>query len=279
MGRVLLTVGRLAEKPYYIEKIGRNVYSVEELCYSLVQSAQFLDAWILDPALLSWLEKECGLPELAAALSPYLGKKDALSEFVTTLLNYTGYIPQEKQRQTRRIVQAGEGLEEWESRLARADYLRESGRYSASESEYQAVLEGLPETERSLRARALRGLGISECSRFLFALAAERFFAAWKLTEEKEDYFRFLAATRLSMQPEEYVSFATSHPEAYDCSMELEKKMEELKASYAGTPGGRQLERLRRFLEEDRTYSFESELLMVVHDLKERYREDAQTAW
>ena len=39
MARVIYAVGRLADKPYRIEKIERNVYSAEELCYSLVQSA------------------------------------------------------------------------------------------------------------------------------------------------------------------------------------------------------------------------------------------------
>ena len=279
MGRVLLTVGRLAQTPYNMEKIGRRLYSVEELCYSLVQSARFLGPWVLDAALTDWLEKECGLPELAAALTPYLKKPEAVSEFVTTLFNYVGYIPQEEQRRTRRIVQAGEGLEEWESRLARADYLRESGLYAQSASLYQEILAGLPETERELRAGALRGLAVSECSRFLFALAAGHFEKAWRLTQAHDDYFGFLAAARLSMTPEEYVAYVAAHPEAYDCSLELEKRMEELKSDYPQTAGGRQLERLRRFWQEGRTYSFEAELLSVVHDLKERYREDAQTVW
>ena len=52
MGRVLRTTGKLAKNPYRIQKIERNIYSLEELCYSLVQSAQFLDAEIMDPVLV-----------------------------------------------------------------------------------------------------------------------------------------------------------------------------------------------------------------------------------
>ena len=74
MARVIYAGGRLADKPYRIEKIERNVYSAEELCYSLVQSAQILDARIMDTSLVSWLREECGLPELADRLAPYLGK-------------------------------------------------------------------------------------------------------------------------------------------------------------------------------------------------------------
>jgi hypothetical protein len=51
MGRVLTVTGRLADTPYRIRKIERNVYSAEELCYSLAQCADFMDEEIMDPEL------------------------------------------------------------------------------------------------------------------------------------------------------------------------------------------------------------------------------------
>ncbi len=274
LGRVLLTVGQLAKQPYYMTRIGRNLYSAEELCYSLVQSAQFLDAWLLDPVLIDWLEDGCGLQELAESLRPYLKKPEAVSEFVTALFNYVGYVPREKQRQTRQIVQAGEGLEEWESRLARADYLRESGRFAKAGEEYRRILNHLPVTERTLRSGAQRGLGMTACSRFLFSLAAEHFHSAWKLSEDPKDYLWYLAAVRMGMSTEDYISFVASHPEAYACSMELEKKMDALEKSYPSSEGRKQLLQLRQYKEDGRSYSYEAEMLSVIENLKKRYRQE-----
>ena len=75
MSRVILATGSFAQQPYLIKKIERNVYSVEELCYSLVQSAQFLDAQIMDPELVWWIGAECSLPGLAP-LEPF-GEDDS----------------------------------------------------------------------------------------------------------------------------------------------------------------------------------------------------------
>ena len=74
MSRVFIATGKVAKTPYRLEKIERNIYSIEELCYSLVQSAQFLDTSVMDPALVDWISNECGLPDLAAVLRPMLGR-------------------------------------------------------------------------------------------------------------------------------------------------------------------------------------------------------------
>ena len=155
MARVIYAVGRLADKPYRIEKIERNVYSAEELCYSLVQSAQILDVGIMDPSLVSWLREECGLPELADRLAPYLGKERALSDFVSEILTYVGFVPQEKEETTRQIVSSGQGMEPFEKRMANASYLAEGARPYEALEEYDAILASLPSPERRMRTRIL----------------------------------------------------------------------------------------------------------------------------
>ena len=43
MGQIILGTGRYAGKPYFVEKFYINLYSIEELCYLLVEKAQMLD--------------------------------------------------------------------------------------------------------------------------------------------------------------------------------------------------------------------------------------------
>ncbi len=44
MSKPILCIGRYAENPYHMEKIGRNVYCIEELCNKIVQNEILLDA-------------------------------------------------------------------------------------------------------------------------------------------------------------------------------------------------------------------------------------------
>ena len=86
MGRCILTTGRIAEKPYRIRVIDRNVYTVEELCYSIAQCASFLDEDFMDHELLVWLEDSCGLAELASQLRSLLRGRCAVEDFASVLL-------------------------------------------------------------------------------------------------------------------------------------------------------------------------------------------------
>ena len=47
-----------AAKPYYLEIAGRNIYSIEELCYFLQDNIYLLDENIMTSEFCDWLEKE-----------------------------------------------------------------------------------------------------------------------------------------------------------------------------------------------------------------------------
>ena len=74
MGQIILGTGKYAEKPYFIDKFYINVYSVEELCYILVEKAQMLDPEIMQRDLVQWLDEQCGLNQLAHALYSLLNQ-------------------------------------------------------------------------------------------------------------------------------------------------------------------------------------------------------------
>ena len=53
-----------AKKPYYIENIRMNIYSLEELCFYLYNNACLIDESLLNERLLDWLRDELGLTRL-----------------------------------------------------------------------------------------------------------------------------------------------------------------------------------------------------------------------
>ena len=68
--RVSVCVGNYAETPYCIPGLGINVYSMEELCYCLKENAFLLDFSMMNDALADWIDRACGLRELAKTLYP-----------------------------------------------------------------------------------------------------------------------------------------------------------------------------------------------------------------
>lgn len=272
MARVILGTGHLASRPYHIATIERNVYSIEELCYSLEQSAQLLDVWLLDSELTDWIETECGLPELANLLRPYLGKERQLSAFVSVILHYVGFVTEDKEERTREIVSSGQGLEPFRKRMARAAYLQENAQPYEALEEYQQLLEELPEPERHLRTKVRRAMGRIYAGQFRFRTAAESFQKAYELTEDPEIYMEYLACVRLGLSDSEYLSFVAEHPESGPASLELEKRMKKLNAEFDASERKLALDSLQRYQSEGRVSSYEVALHQTIQHLKEEYR-------
>ena len=110
MGRILTVAGKLADTPYRIRKIERSVYSAEELCYSLAQCADFMDAEIMDPALADWLSESCGLHELARLLRGQLRAHRTPKEFVGTILRECACLPPGENAKVLARMEAGGGM-------------------------------------------------------------------------------------------------------------------------------------------------------------------------
>lgn len=278
MSRIIIAVGREAEKPYYIEKIERNIYSVEELCYTLVQSAQFLDTTIMDPGLVHWIGTELALPALARKLSGYLGKPRCLSDFVACILNETGFVTQDRQIRTRQIVASGAGMEPFEKRFTRAVYMADNGQSYQALHEFQQLLDELPEPERQLHSKVLCRIGRIYAELFRFREAADSYEKAYQLTSDSGIYLRYLAAVRLSLSDSEYVSFIADHPESYHASLALEKKMKEEEAAYAASDSKAQIDQLLRYRGQGQETNYEIALQKVLQRMKDDYRRAKQPA-
>ncbi|MBO5564953.1 MAG: hypothetical protein J5935_05000 [Lachnospiraceae bacterium] len=272
MTRVLVGCGKLSATPYYLEKLEHNLYSVEELCYCLVQRAQYLDNSIMDPGLVSWLEEECELPELAKELRPFLGQKRQLSDFVATILHYTRYVSKERGEETRQVVEIGGALEPIEKGIRHADELAENQHLYLAIAEYDAVLNAYPNLEVTMKAVLERKKGLLYANMFRFVPASECFMNAYRLTGDPESYLYYLTAVRLTLSEEEYVSFIAEHPEAYAYSMTLEQRMRDTESAYAEAGMERQIGRLTSFYEAGQQTSFEIECKRMVGELKADYR-------
>ena len=150
---MILGTGRRAETPYYVERFYVNLYSVEELCFLLVDRAELLDGDIMQREMVRWLEEQCGLSDLAHTLSALMNRKGSTAAYVGEILEYVNIYPPEVIQRTEEIVLGNAGLNPYERHKAKADYLLGEKRYLAALQQYQSLLSAVPDTEKLLTAR------------------------------------------------------------------------------------------------------------------------------
>ena len=84
MSGYILCQVKKAEKPFYIENISTNIYSIEELCYYLYNNLYLVDSSLISSKLCTWLEEEIGMPELAGKLRDVIRMRGSVEKFVTS---------------------------------------------------------------------------------------------------------------------------------------------------------------------------------------------------
>ena len=278
MSRIILGTGTYASKPYYVEKFYVNLYSIEELCYLLVDKAELLDQDMMRRDLVQWLDEQCGLNELAHTLYSLLNQNGSLVAFVGTILEYINLYPEEVTARTEQVVKSNEGLNPYERKKAKADYMLQNRKYFMALRQYYSLLEQIPETDKMLRAKVLHNMGVTCAEMFMFEQAADWFMQAYVQDRNEESLEMYLASLRMHYEDKEYITFIAEHPEYHDASLRVERRMDQASGQFEGTDENRMLFTLQVFKEEgsgtggsDVQYYQEIEKLTV--SLKEQYRE------
>lgn len=278
MSRIILETGRYAEKPYYVERFYVNLYSVEELCYLFVEKAELLDQDIMQHEMVQWLDEQCGLNQLAHSLYILLNQKGSTVAYVGTILEYVNLYPEEVIARTEEVIKANEGLNPYERKKAKADYLLQNRKYYAALEQYHSLLARIPETDKILQAKILHNMGVSCAGMFMFKQAAEWFMQSYQIEHEEENLISYLAAMRMSCQDKDYITFIAEHPEYHDASLAVEKRINQAVGQFEGTDENRMLFTLRVFKEEGNstlgnTVPYYNEIEKLTNSLKEKYRE------
>ena len=277
MSHMILGTGRYARKPYYLERFYVNLYSVEELCFLLVDKAEMLDQEIMQRDMVRWLDEECDVSDLAHALYALLNQKGSTAAYVGTILEYVSLYPSEVIARTEEIVRNGEGLSPHERHKAKADYLLKEKRYFAAMEVYQGLLAMLPDTESLLQAKILHNMGVACAGMFMFEQAAEWFMKSYEIDGRQESQMMYLASRRMNRSDKEYIDYIAEHPEYHDASLKVERLMERADGTFDGAVENRMLVTLQVFKEEGNgmfgnTAPYYNEIERLAAGLKEKYR-------
>lgn len=278
--RVSVCVGNYASTPYCVPGIEINVYCMEELCFLLKENAFLLDFSVMNDQLLDWIERECGMKELARALHPMVHKQGSLSVFVAAILNFVGLYDGQTVAEAEQVLKQGAGLSNIEKKKSQVDYLVKKKKYRVALKGYDGLIqkwqenveEGEPLPAADCLASIWHNKGVALTGLMIYEKAAECFLKAYKM-ERRIDFYRdYLAAKRMVLNESEYVSFAAENPEGYELTLELEKDMERLTDEWERQPEYLRLYSHRELRASDRKQKYYEESDRLTQTLKDSYR-------
>lgn len=277
MSRIILSTGNYAEIPYFFEKTYVNLYSVEELCYALVENVDLLDQDIVNEKMARWIDEQCGLSKLAHALYGLINQKCSVNAYVGTILEYIGLYPAEKIAHIENIIKDSAGMNPYERQKAKADYMLQNKRYIVAIERYDELLAKLPQEEMEIRAKALHNRGVANAKLFLFGHAKEDFRKAYQINGSGESLKQFLTARRMQDEDKDYVEYIAKHPDFHEASLQVEKQVEQAAGAFETTDENRMLFTLRVCKEESSAAGgvipYYDEIDKLTDKLKDAYRE------
>lgn len=242
--RVSVCVGDYATTPYCIPGLELNVYSMEELCYCIRENAFLLDFSLMNDGLIDWIERQCGLKNLARELYQMAHKHGSLSAFATAILTYTGLYDENVISETGQVLKKGAGLSTVEKRKSQIDHLVGQKKFLPALRGYDQLLENWGEFEKdqeqppaaSTKASILHNKGVALAGLMLYGQAAACFQEAYQISGLEDDYMEYLAAKRMELPEGDYVAFAAEHAGNYQYVLKLEKKLEQLTQDWEQQP-------------------------------------------
>lgn len=188
MGELLFCHEPIASLPYYVEKAGINLYSMEELCYYIAGNTYLLDKTFMNEELCTWIEKQMGLYGLAEKLRDLMRSNGLLSDFAAAILKQTCYLEESKAEEVLLGLKQMEEKSEFECGKIRADRLVGQGKYLGAIYEYKRLLDSEDAKGQSalLLGNIWHNFGTAYAGQFLFAEASSCYEKAYRLNQRGE---------------------------------------------------------------------------------------------
>lgn len=213
MGNIYLCVGKYAQSPFYILDAGVHIYSIEELCYYMMDNIHMLDEQLMSQELVTWIAEECGLRELAAELSEYVKRNVRVHIFVSKILEFTHYCSDEKREDLERILQASMSMSDFQKRKLKADYCFRNKHYEKALNMYIQLLSETNRNDFETAAKLYHNIGTVYAENFLLKKAADAFLLAYQIDGSIESRRALIMVKQMELSTEDYQTFQEEHPE------------------------------------------------------------------
>lgn len=274
MSKLILCKGRLAENPYYIVGLGMNIYSIEELCFYFVRDAYILDNDIMDEKLCEYIGEELKLPDIADALKSLIYRGASLGQFVTTLLDMTGYLEEEEKARVKQVLVDNASLSFAQKRKKRADNLLEAKKYTRAIDEYQYMMSRMKRSEDpKMFALILHNIGVAYARLFMYDKASFYFKEASLLDDSEEILIHYLQSLRMTMKKEAYERFVLRMGYSDSIIKTAEERLANARGGELESNYAKEIEEIKELRADGQISKYYAKMEQTFNGWKQEYRD------
>lgn len=259
MGCIILCHEKKANKPYYLEDVHLNIYTIEELCFYLCNNLYLLNKSIMNKELCTWLDEELDMTFLSSSLLAAL-PSCSLSRFVVSILSSIGFCDEEELEEIQHTLQSLRDQSEEEQLKLKADNLLKNGKYEFAIREYDQILKKRQDDKlgNDFYGRIHHNLGVACAKQFLFREAAGEFLTAYQIAGKDEMLKEYLCACYMYMDDDEFQELIADNHVYENVASRMRNEFNEQDRQY-------------RFFLEQKQYERRSTKKMI-EEIKEEYR-------
>ena len=223
-----------------------NVYSIEELCYYFVKDAYILDNDIMDLGLCDFIADELELTEIAEALRSLILRGASLGQFVTSLLEMTGYLEEEELLSIKQVLVDNASLSFAMKRKKRADNLLEAKKFTRAIDEYRYMLNRMKKSDDpEMYSLILHNTGVAYARLFMYDKASYYFKEATALNDDKEILIHYLQSLRMTMKKDAYERFVLRMGYPDSIIREAEERLSLARSEKSDSEYAKEIEEIR----------------------------------
>ncbi len=219
-----------AQTPFYLEIIGTNVYSLEELSWFFLHNSCLIDESILNEELASWFSEELGLKNLGNQMLEMLRKKKySVRELVNMIFKEINYLSYEEMKQFDREMEELEQISPLHLLKRKGDCLMSNEMYAGALGQYRMITQqDHPDETEAFLAGVYHNAGCAYSYLFQMEEALESFRKAYELTKSREDLKTLLFAFSNARTPIEYQDLLEEYQVDVDLRRQVQERTEQI---------------------------------------------------
>jgi len=205
MGGYRLCQIGLAEKPFFIESISTNAFSIEEICYFMYHNPALLDMAIINKDLCEWFSQELHLTRLGQTMERALEENRSLTNFILPIFREVSYLSQkEMQTFSENLIELSK--DSVPVRLKKkGDALVGYGKEGGAIKAYRQVLNsGDPTLDAAFLSQVWHNMGVANMRMLQYEDGLECFGKSYSLLHTKSSLTSYLYAYALTKPREKY---------------------------------------------------------------------------
>ena len=273
MGELLLCNQPIAKIPYYIEGISINVYSLEELCFYILNNTFLIDRDFVNEELCTWIEMQMKNPKLAIQLREIMQENCSIEQFVLPILDSCSYCTKEEKNQIVLELKLLEEKSDFECNKIKADKLMEKEKYLSAIYEYKRLLtsDDIDLENDILVGNIYHNLGTAYARLFLFEEAIKAYSKAYSLNQNKESLKECLIAYRLNHDENGFEKMARENLLSEMEILEIKNELSIASRNENTIEFEEKLEAIALLEDRDKT-KYNEQISKIIFGWKEQYR-------